>query len=136
MESTKIVMQNVLKHLQQQGVVDAGGVLDILASQDIHAAAKATCVSITVRNVEEKVEQWTKQNVTEQFFLTEFQAEQDRLVKAAEKDRGRVVDPADLLISHNPSGPTPSNIIIHMKEDIVNLLLGTGEGDTLLKVSL
>lgn len=66
-----------------QGLVDAGGVLDILASEDITQQLRRP-VWGSVRNVEEKVDQWTKQNVTAQ-FLTEYKAEHDRLVKAAEK---------------------------------------------------
>ena len=41
-----------------------------------------------------------------------------------EKERGKVVDPSALLVEHDPSGPTASTLIIHMKEDIVSLLLG------------
>ena len=44
---------------------------------------QGVCVEIVLRNVRDKVDQWSKQNLTRQFFQTEYQGELDRVLKAA-----------------------------------------------------
>ena len=41
------------------------------------------CGRITLRKVEEKLEQWNKQNLSTHFFANEFKGELQRLIKLA-----------------------------------------------------
>ena len=46
---------------------------------------KGICVCVVLRNLEERVEIWVKQNLTNIFFFNEFNSEKERIIKQTGK---------------------------------------------------
>jgi len=115
LECANNVFKDIRHILSTQGRKDAESTLDLLISDDINPAAKGVCVGLTVRNIMEKVEQWSKQNITQTFFCNEFVGERDRIIKAEGRDKG--IDTGGVFLSHDPSAPSPSSLLIRLKQE-------------------
>merc|ERR1719354_297634 len=121
-DSVETVLNQLDETIQTKCEIDTVSTLQILLSDDIHPATQEICVGIVVRNVRGKLDQWCKQNLTNEYFQTVYRGELDRCHKAAEKTKPKQLDPKELLVEHDPSAPVPSSVIIKMKSDLLVLL--------------